>query len=200
MLKKRRRTSSPSSIEHAKMPRTKIIREKEARSRQARCLQHMEDFLGCVLSWEAPKKQTSGNVEKSGLVGDKQQMMEAFHLLSEVLVRHTISPLKSKPGESSLQTVVREAKCRIEAHLSDRSDVVLPSFSLMAEEAPSGDRPCTGARDHKPCLLDRMHACIKCRKQRRGTMFKRNLDRLSVVQNRSSSAGQQLSVCREESK
>lgn len=186
--KRRWRSSSLISSKHAKTQQVKIIQEQKACSNQAICLQHMEDILKSVLDWEAPKKQTPGNMTKSGLVGDKQQTMEAFYILSEVLVRHTISPLESQPGESSLQTVAREAKCNMKTHLRDNSALRLPSCSLMVDEAPSGDRSCTRSHDHEPCLLDRTSTCIRGRKQRRVIAFNCKLGKLAAMHDKLSSS------------
>lgn len=196
--KKRRRLSSPLPPKHAKTQQSKVLREKNSRSNQAICFQHMEDFLACVLCWEAPKKQTPGNLTKSGLVGDKQQTMKALYILSEVLFRHTVSPLESKPGETPLQTVARETKCQIEVHLHDNSVAALPSCSLMTEEAPSVDRPCTGTHDREPCLLGTTSSCIKRRKQRRGTAFERNLEKLVAKHDRAWSTNSRPSIRQEE--
>lgn len=198
--KGRCRLSSPSLVKHAKKSRSKIIREQNARAKQATYLQYMEDLLGCVLRWEAPKKQTPGNEAKSGLVGDKQETMQALCILTEVLVRRTVSPLEPRPGETPLQTVVREARIQIEAHLNDDSADILPSCSLMADHSPLGDQPCTGTHNHELCSLHQTSACLKCRKQRRGTLFKRNLERLATKHGTASSTDSSPSIHRRESR
>jgi hypothetical protein len=200
--KRRCRLSSPSLVKHAKKSRSKIIREQDARAKQATYLQYMEDLLECVLRWEAPKKQTPRNEAKSGLVGDKQQTMQALCILTEVLIRHTVSPLKSKPGETSLQTIEREARYEIKAHLSDDSANIPPICSLMADHSPLGDQPCARTRDHEPCLPHQISACVECRKQRRGTHFKHNLERLTAEHGKftASSTDSSPSIHRRESR
>ncbi|KAM0707324.1 hypothetical protein Q7P35_005562 [Cladosporium inversicolor] len=186
---KRRRPLSPSL---SRQPKTE--KEQESRSRSAACLQNMEDFLLCVLSWKVPKNQAQGNVKKSGLTGDKQQTMEAFHILSEVLVRHAISPLQPQPGETCIQAVAREAKHQIEIHLSDKSAIVLPTHSLMADGTSFGGPLCTITPDHKPCLPDKTSACINCRKERRGKAYKENVVRLLASHSTASFAASSLST------
>lgn len=79
--KKRHRSSSSPSVKQRKSKQGKIAKEKASRSNQATCLQNMEDFLECAVGWHAPKKQTPGNVKRSGMAGDKQQTMEAIIIL-----------------------------------------------------------------------------------------------------------------------
>jgi hypothetical protein len=160
--RKRRRSLSPlSSLDHVKMPRVKVIRQQKARAKQATYIQYMEDLLEFVLRWEAPKKQTSGNEARSGLVGDKQQTMQALCILTEVLVRRTVSPLEPRPGETPLQTVVREARIQIEAHLNDDSADILPSCSLMADHSLLGDQRCRSfSSQARSWVFERLHYSI----------------------------------------
>lgn len=185
---RRYQSSSPPSPKQHKSKKRKIDREQESRLTQTTWFQNVEDFLECVLSWQAPKKQTPGNVKKSGMVGDKQQTMEAVSILCNVLVRHVISPLEPRSEETCIQAVVREVKHQIEIQPRGESSIALPKYSLMAEvESLHGPR-CTFTPDHKPCLRDNTSACIRCRKQRRREVYEDNLRRLLAGRGRASSA------------
>jgi hypothetical protein len=173
--KKRHRSSSPPPLEQRKSKQGKIAKEKASRSNQTTCLQYMEDFLDCAVGWHAPKKQTPGNVKRSGMAGDKQQTMEAIIILCDVLVRQTISPIEPQPRETYIQAVMGEAKHQIETHLRGDSGTVLPTCSLMADAAFSGDSLRTIVPDHEPCLPDETSSCVNCRKQRRRMAYECNL-------------------------
>lgn len=184
----------PPPPKQHKSKKGKIVREQESRLNQTTWFQNVEDFLECVLGWQAPKKQTPGNVKKSGMVDDKQQTMEAFYILCDVLVRHAISPLEPRSGETCIQAVVREVNHEIEIHLRGRSSTVLPKYSLMAE-AESLDGPrCTITSDHEQCLLDNTSACIRCRKKRHSEAYKDNRRRLPARRGRTSSAASTLNT------
>lgn len=174
---------SPPFKQH-KSKENKIVKEQESRLKQARYWQYVEDVLECSFSWQAPKKQTPGNLKKSGMVGDKQQTMEAFRIFNDVLLRHAISPLEPRPGETCIQAVVRETMHQIKSRIRGESSIVLPTYSLMAEtESPDGPH-CTITPDHDPCLLDNTSACISCRKQRRRKVYEDNLKRLLAERGR----------------
>lgn len=175
---RRHRVLSPTHCKQPKSKEKKIAKEQESRLKQARYLQYIEDFLECLLSWQAPTKQTPGNVKKSGMVGDKQQTMKAFCIFNDVLLRHAISPLEPRPGETCIQAVVGEAIRQIQIHICGKSSVVLPTYSLMAETEPLDVPQCTITPDHEPCLPDNTSACIRCRKQRRREVYEENLRRL----------------------
>lgn len=185
--RRHRPLSSPPFKQH-KSKENKIVKEQESRLKQARDMQYIEDFLEYSLGWQAPTKQTSGNVKKSGMVGDKQQTMKAFCIFADVLHRHAISPLEPRPGETCIQAVVRETMHQIKSHICGKSSIVLSTYSLMAE-AESLDGPhCTITSDHEQCLLDNTSSCIRCRKQRRREAYEDNLRRLLARRGRASSA------------
>jgi hypothetical protein len=199
-LKRRHRSLSPPPFKQRKSKDKKIVKEQKSRLNQKTCLQNMEDLLECVLDWQIPKKQTPGNVRKSGMVGDKQQTIEAFYILSDVLVRYTISPFEPRTGETCIQAVAREAKRQIQVHSNGKSAIVLPTNSLMADAESSGGPLCMITPDHKPCLSAEPSACVYCRKQLRGAAFKRNLDnleRLSTKHGGTSSAASSSSKRRD---
>lgn len=201
----------PSSFKQRESNPLKVEKEHKSRIKQMKCLQNMEDLLECGLSWQIPRKQAPGNMKSSGMVGDKQQTMEAFYILNEVLFRHVISPLEPRPGETCIQAVVREAKHQIKTHLHGNSASELPTSSLMADAASPGVPLCTATPDpgvplrtikpdHEECLLDRTSACIRCRKQRRHAAFRSNLSTLSANHCRapsdSSSSNLRRAICR----
>lgn len=176
---RRHKFLSPPTFKRRESKNKKIVKEQESRRNQKTCLQNMEDLLECVLDWQIPKKQTPGNVKKSGMVGDKQQTMEAFYILSDVLLRYAISPFEPRTGETSIHAVAREAKHQIQVHLHGKSAIALPTKSLMADAESSGGPLCMITPDHAPCLPDRNSDCINCRKQRRRKAYEDNLQKVA---------------------
>jgi hypothetical protein len=73
-------------------------------------------------------------MEKSGLIGDKQQTSEAAFIFTNELLRALMLVQKTGSGYGILQDVLSYTKRRLEDHSRDGHGVALLHRSLMADD------------------------------------------------------------------
>lgn len=147
--------------------------EKDSRKGQSASYQYMEDLLELYLGYKAQTAQMTGNRRKSGVAGRKQEVMDAFIVLCEVLHYHALRGDLKEPGAPGLKEEILKA---IDDNYAKRSDRKLSLNSLMAADTATGERPCPGLGQDQKCSLHDDY--VQCRKYTRGLEFQRNTRRI----------------------
>ena len=157
----------------------KIGKEKASRDSQAEVLQHFEDLLENNFSLTCLKLQQPGNHKKSGLVYDKQQVIESALVALNMYTRKLVSAVEPEDledfnaGVNAVIEKVVTTKGRDQAAALDEVSLLA---SASASSGAAGGEVCV----HVACGL-RCDVPIACRKARRAGNYDANMKSIRDV-------------------
>ena len=143
----------------------KIVKEKASRERQAQVLQKLEDLLENNCDMTPLKLQMPGNQKKSGLLYDKQQVIEAVLIKTDMDTRMLASLL----GQDEFDRYCDRVSRAIREHVAANDNEGPLARSLLASVS-GAEVPCAHVSRALNC-----DTTIACRKARHTRNYNANL-------------------------
>jgi hypothetical protein len=173
----KKQSSSYGAAEHAR-------KNKKARGENRELIQCLEDLVSCVGGEDGSTRQTADNMKRSGLLNDKRETIRRARITIDVLVEvlvqlHTTKSSTQSEAREALWRSLDRVKERIKANSKSDKAVVLPSGSLMADNTPSGEKPC-GEQNKDGLCSPHGGNSIELRKEVRSCNYAKNIERMIV--------------------